>query len=476
MKHTYSSTATLDRTATPGARTTLGILVFGVLSLLAFLASTAFTAPAAPPPPAAPPVAALAPVTVLNSSADVRTVVELAETFRDLLSESQQATLQLDFTEARAQAWSNLPCGSGCRNGVQFSDLSEEQLTAALAVIEEAAGTTDREGFTEFEAIRQAEEALQALGANGYDEGIYFIAFLNAPSVTDAWMLQYGGHHYAMDIAFNQGQVVGATPHFEGVEPLTYTVDGTDYAPMQEEHDNLVALLAGLSTAEQATAELTTSFSDVVLGPDEDGNFPATKVGIQAGTLTDDQRALILAAIDPWLNDIDSVTATTLRSIYKDELDDTYVAFSGSTALNGNGDYARIDGPSVWIEFVCQNGVVIRDQIHYHSIWRDHTRDYGDYLSATSLGDTTSTSVFAPLAATTVTTFPNPAVKPLFIDLRQPVRGARVIVYDLTGRELLRREGVTATVVELDVSELPKGSYLLRVEGGGQLFTGKFQK
>ncbi|WP_420461167.1 T9SS type A sorting domain-containing protein [Neolewinella sp.] len=84
--------------------------------------------------------------------------------------------------------------------------------------------------------------------------------------------------------------------------------------------------------------------------------------------------------------------------------------------------------------------------------------------------------MFAPLVATTVTTFPNPAVKSLFIDLRQPVRDARVIVYDPAGRELLRREGVTATVVELDVSELPKGSYLLRVEDGGKLFTGKFQK
>jgi hypothetical protein len=37
----------------------------------------------------------------------------------------------------------------------------------------------------------------------------------------------------------------------------------------------------------------------------------------------------------------------------------------------------RIDGPGVWIEFVCQNGIVYQGQIHYHTVYRDHTRDYG---------------------------------------------------------------------------------------------------
>ncbi|MCX4459892.1 DUF3500 domain-containing protein [Streptomyces sp. NBC_01340] len=31
----------------------------------------------------------------------------------------------------------------------------------------------------------------------------------------------------------------------------------------------------------------------------------------------------------------------------------------------------------MWVEFVCQNGVVYRDQIHYHTVYRDHTSDYG---------------------------------------------------------------------------------------------------
>ena len=41
----------------------------------------------------------------------------------------------------------------------------------------------------------------------------------------------------------------------------------------------------------------------------------------------------------------------------------------------------RIDVPSVWIEFVCQNGAVFNNAIHYRIIYRDHTRDYGGELS-----------------------------------------------------------------------------------------------
>lgn len=477
MNHTYSASS--SRQLPPAtAATRWGLLAFAVTSLLAFFALTgAFTenaSPAAPPPAA---LTAAAPLT-LRAQENVTEVVTKALAFRDLLTASQQATLQLDFTEARAQAWSNLPCGAQCRNGIEFTNLSAEQLTAALAVIAAAADTTDGEGYVEFNAIRAADEALNELGANGYGEDMYFIAFLNEPSTTAPWMLQYGGHHYAANIAFNAGNYVGVTPHFQGVEPLTFTVDGVDYAPMQEEHDALTALLDGLSDAQRSTAELSQTFNDVLLGPDEDGNFPTTKVGVQASTLDDAQRQLIMDAIDPWLNDFDSTTAATLRGIYEDELADTYVAYSGGADLNAHGDYARIDGPSVWIEFVCQNGIVIRNQIHYHSIYRDHSRDYGNYLSSTTLGgDTTSTSLFSPVLADRVSTFPNPATGVVYLNVRQPLREATVTVFDLTGREVLRRQGVSTEVVKLDVNDLSRGTYLVRIEdGNGHLYTGKFQK
>jgi hypothetical protein len=57
-----------------------------------------------------------------------------------LLAASQISTLQKNFTNALAQNWSNLPCGSNCRNGIQFGTLASAQLAAAKAVIQAAAG------------------------------------------------------------------------------------------------------------------------------------------------------------------------------------------------------------------------------------------------------------------------------------------------------------------------------------------------
>jgi len=94
------------------------------------------------------------------------------------------------------------------------------------------------------------------------------------------------------------------------------------------------------------------------------------------------------------VRDMDDTVAANLLAIYQNELDGTYIAFTGSgvagnasSFLNANTNYARIDGPSVWIEFACQSGVVFRNQIHYHTLWRDHLRDYGKDLSLTTALD-----------------------------------------------------------------------------------------
>jgi hypothetical protein len=89
------------------------------------------------------------------------------------------------------------------------------------------------------------------------------------------------------------------------------------------------------------------------------------------------QKAAVLAAMKPWVLDTEDATAASLLAIYEKELDNTYIAYSGNATLAAQADYVRIDGPSVWIEFACQGGIVFRNEIHYHTIWRDHTRDYG---------------------------------------------------------------------------------------------------
>ncbi len=340
-----------------------------------------------------------------EASSSVSDVVTKALAFKASLTASQQSTLQQTYTTTLARRWSNLPCGSNCRNGIQFSTLTSSQLALALQVIQAAAGTAANEGYAEFNGIRAADDYLNANGGgSGYSSGIYFIAFLNAPTTSGGWMLQFGGHHYGANIAYNNGHVVGATPQFEGVEPSTaFTVNGTTYQPLAQEHDAMANMLASLTTTQLATAKISATYSDVTLAPGEsnggNGTFPATKVGQPGTSLTDAQKLLVLEAMKPWLKDADDTVAANLLSIYQSELNNTYIAYTGngtsgdaSSFLNTNTNYVRIDGTSVWIEFICQTGVVFRTQIHYHSVWRDHTRDYGADLSLTTALDSTNSA------------------------------------------------------------------------------------
>lgn len=357
-------------------------------------------------------------VSTATPAASVSDVVAKALAFKALLTTEQQAVLEKTYTTTLARRWSNLPCTDTCRNGIGLGTLNATQLAAAIEVIKAAMGTTANEGSAEFEQLRLADAYLATLAGSGgpgglsYGSGLYYIAFLNTPTTTGAWMLQFGGHHYGANIAYNGGRVVGTTPLFEALEPTTFTSNGTTYSPLAEEHTAMTNMLAGLTTAQLATAKLSQTFSDVSLSPGESnggsGTFPTTKVGVAVSTLTSEQKQLVMAAMRPWVTDLEDTVAANLLAIYERELDGTYIAWTGSgtagnpsSFLNANTNYVRIDGPSVWIEFACQTGVLVRTQIHYHTVYRDRSRDYGKDLSLTTALDGGVTSTLTATSAAT---------------------------------------------------------------------------
>lgn len=277
-------------------------------------------------------------------------VVCLANAFKATLSTTQQTGVQYTLSSTNWVKWSNLPVGAASRNGLTLGSLSSTQLAAALALAQAALSSKGYDST--FAQIRLADSYLSANGGgSAYGAGLYYIAFLGTPSTTSRWMLQLGGHHYAYNLDFNgtvSSTPVTATPMFVGLEPSSFTTGGTTYAPLNGRRDAMYAILASLSTSQLASAKLSSSFSDVLLGPGQDGSFPASQ----------------------------GVADAALAS--------TYVAWSGASTPTVQGSYVRIDGPRVWIEFVCQNGIVFPSQIHYHTVWRDRASDYGGTLSTSS--------------------------------------------------------------------------------------------
>ncbi|MBT0768755.1 DUF3500 domain-containing protein [Kineosporia sp. J2-2] len=220
-------------------------------------------------------------------------------------------------------------------------------------------------------------------GGGGYGAGLYDLALLGDPDTDGTWMLHFGGHHLAVNFTYEAGEVAGSSPYFVGLEPTTWTADdGTEYAPLEAMKSAVTALSTSLTTAQKKQAELSQTFSDVLLGPGEDGQFPAKKQGIAASRLTDDQQSAVLDVLRQWVGIADDTTAESMLKTYEDELSKTYVGWSGGVEMTAHANYLRIDGPSAWVEFVCQNGVVLTDKIHYHTVWRDHTRDYGGEFSS----------------------------------------------------------------------------------------------
>ncbi|MEV5525654.1 DUF3500 domain-containing protein [Streptomyces prunicolor] len=356
-----------------------------------------------------------------------KAVVSAANAFLNTLDADQQAEVLLELTEANATAWSNLPCGSSCRPGIELGSLSDTQLAAAVKLLKVATGTGKGSGYDQIQQIIKADDVLASVqatssagtgpapsdtasstasadpsataapsstatdaptgappsggtggGSFGYGSGLYYMAFLGTPSADGTWQLHFGGHHLAVDLTYKKGKVAGASPFFIGVEPTSWTDDdGTTYTPLEEQRNGMLALTGSLSTEQLATAKLSATYNDVLLGPGQDGQFPETKEGIKVSELSPKQQKLVLKAIYPWVANVDDATAKKLMKTYAHELNETYVGYSGGTALDTQGDYVRIDGPGVWVEFVCQNGLVIQGKVHYHTVYRDHTRDYG---------------------------------------------------------------------------------------------------
>ncbi|WP_309667872.1 DUF3500 domain-containing protein [Tabrizicola sp.] len=106
--------------------------------------------------------------------------------------------------------------------------------------------------------------------------------------------------------------------------------------------------------------------------------IPTTHDGISVADLSPDQQALVLAAIETYAGDISGGEAATIMAKYTAELPQTSIGFSGTTALDTENDYVRIDGPSLWLEFSMQsNKSTGAAGNHPHSVWRDKISDYG---------------------------------------------------------------------------------------------------
>lgn len=301
-------------------------------------------------------------------------IVAAANKFLASLDDGQRSKVVFDFKDnEQRKRWSNLPQAMFKRAGLRLGDLSQTQRSAAMGVL---AAALSPQGYEKAVQIVEGDEVLRKNDNGGrpifgHDE--YYISFLGKPSATEPWMIQFGGHHLALNITL-VGEQGTLAPSHTGAQPAIYEMEGKTVRPLGREVDKAFALMSSLDEAQRKQAILGFQMRDLVLGPGRDGQTIQPE-GIKGSALTEKQREMLLDLASEWTGIMhDSVAKSKLEEM-KHRITETWFAWSGPTE-KGSAAYFRIQGPTVIIEYAPQRlgGDPTK---HIHTIYRDPTNEYG---------------------------------------------------------------------------------------------------
>ena len=202
-----------------------------------------------------------------------------AQALLTTLDEAGRAKVQFPFEGPQKTRWSNLPTGIFERQGLRMGDLTPAQKTAANNLLQAALSADGYRKVTEIvlgdEILRTNAAAVVAGGRGGggrggggpnFGEAEYYLAFLGTPSTTTPWMLQYGGHHLAINLTL-AGSQASMAPSLPAAQPATYTFEGREIRPLGKENDKAFALMSALDEKQRGQAIIGSRVADLVLGP-----------------------------------------------------------------------------------------------------------------------------------------------------------------------------------------------------------------
>ena len=333
--------------------------------------------------------------------------VAAAKAFLATLDEAGRAKVSFAFDSEQKTKWSNFPVGIYPRNGLRWGDLSGAQREAALKLL---ATALSQQGLQKVKEIMEGDEVLKAtdsgvpmggppgggppgggppngtlggrggqMGNPGFGRDNYYLALLGTPSLTEPWMIQFGGHHLAINVTI-VGKSNVMTPSLPAAQPAIYKLNGETVRPLGRENDKGFALINSLDAAQRKQAILNYQVSDLVLGPGEDGKTIQPE-GIKAPALQPAQQQMLLDVAREWVGILNDEAAAAKMAEIKANLPETWFAWSGPTT-QGSAAYFRIQGPTLLIEYSPQRlrGSGGLDTTHIHTIYRDPTNDYGERL------------------------------------------------------------------------------------------------
>ncbi|HLK69478.1 MAG TPA: DUF3500 domain-containing protein [Bryobacteraceae bacterium] len=341
-------------------------------------------------------------------------IVSAANSFLSTLDDKQRQSVLFAYDdEAQRKRWSNLPISIVPRAGLSMKELSPAQQTAAMALVSSALSPR---GFEKVQQIMDGDEMLKSNAGNGPQNGrggggpppgkgpdgpppggrggrggnrgpgggglmfgkdLYYLSILGTPSEKSPWLLQFGGHHLALNITII-GERDILTPTLTGAQPALYTLNGKTVRPLGPESDKAIALLNALDENQKKQAILSFRLADLVLGPGQDGKTIQPE-GLKASSMNEKQRAMLLDVIAEWSGIVNESAAAARMAQLKAEINETWFAWSGPVTVAPGSNiaaYYRVQGPHLVIEYAPQQ-MGGDPSLHVHTMYRDPTNDYG---------------------------------------------------------------------------------------------------
>jgi hypothetical protein len=309
-------------------------------------------------------------------------MVSAAKTFLATLDQKQQQAVLFKFDDDKQRArWSNLPVQMVPRAGLSLKELNPAQRSAAMALV---ASALSPRGFEKVQQIMEGDEVnkISSRGNPIFGKDLYYISILGTPSAQDPWMLQFGGHHLALNLTI-AGEHGILTPTLTGAQPALYTLDGKTVRPLGKESDTASDLLNALDESQRKQVVLSYRLADLVLGPGQDGKTIQPE-GLKASAMNERQRSMLLDVISQWANIVPESSAAARMAELKADINETWFAWSGPTTVTPGSNiaaYYRIQGPHLVIEYAPQP-LGGDPSMHVHTMYRDPTNDYGRKLTA----------------------------------------------------------------------------------------------
>lgn len=309
-------------------------------------------------------------------------IVGAANNFLSTLDRKQRQSVLFAFDDYNQRVrWSNLPVAMVRRAGLGMGELNAPQRSTALALVSSALSPR---GFQKIQEIMEGDEVLKNRDRNNsmFGKDLYFISLLGTPSEKSPWMLQFGGHHLALNVTIS-GEHGVLTPSLTAAQPSLFELNGKTIRPLGQENDKAFALLNALDDGQRKQAILDYRVADLALGPGQDGKTIQPE-GLKASAMNEWQRAMLLDLISEWAGIVHYDAATARMAEIKAGLGGTWFAWSGPTTFTpgrNGAAYYRIQGPNLVIEYAPQP-LGGDPSMHIHTIYRDPTNDYGRKFTA----------------------------------------------------------------------------------------------